>query len=137
MPRHAAPPDLYPPTYGRLFRRHPAALCGIARPWEHRARAAGAAQIRRPRYPGGRDPRNRLRAFRVERAGTSPRFVRTAKAWGVTRNDLLIAILLAALSPLIGEARREQRRHELAVASIVNLRRDLGCRATTRPSASS
>jgi hypothetical protein len=78
----------------------------------------------RPRFPGGHDPRNAAALFRVDTQHFAT-FASTAKAWGVTRNDLLIAILLAALSPFVGEARRGQRRHELAVASIVNIRNDL------------
>ena len=48
-----------------------------------------------------------------------------AKAWGVTFNDLLLACLLLALSPLAGGRRSAPRRNRLAVASILNMRRDL------------
>jgi len=48
-----------------------------------------------------------------------------AKAWGVTFNDLLLACLLQALSPLAAGRRGATRRNRLAVASILNMRRDL------------
>lgn len=48
-----------------------------------------------------------------------------AKAWGVTFNDLLLACLLQALSPLAARRRSAPRRNRLAVASILNMRRDL------------
>jgi hypothetical protein len=51
-----------------------------------------------------------------------------AKAWGVTFNDLMLACLLQALSPLAASRRSAARRNRLAVASILNMRRDLGPR---------
>jgi hypothetical protein len=48
-----------------------------------------------------------------------------AKAWGVTFNDLLLACLLLALSPLAARRDGTARRNRLAVASILNMRRDL------------
>jgi hypothetical protein len=51
-----------------------------------------------------------------------------AKAWGVTFNDLLLACLLQALSPLAASRHGAPRRKRLAVASILNMRRDLGPR---------
>ena len=53
----------------------------------------------------------------------------TAKAWDVTVNDLLLALLLQTLSPLTEERRGKARRNELAVASIVNIRGDCGAAA--------
>ncbi len=47
-----------------------------------------------------------------------------ARAWGVTINDLLTACLLQALSPLAEQRRGAPRRNRLAVASILNMRRD-------------
>ncbi len=118
----AAPPERYPPTYGRLFRRQArAALSGLS---SLGATVESLRKSARPRFPGGTAPRNAVAAFRVT-VHDFARLAGTAKAWGVTRNDLLTAILLVALSPFVGEARRGQRRSELAVASIVNLRHDL------------
>jgi hypothetical protein len=41
----------------------------------------------------------------------------------------LVAILMQALSPLTEERHAAKRRNELAIASIINLRRDFGYRA--------
>src|SRR5207237_8969879 len=46
-----------------------------------------------------------------------------AKDWGVTLNDLCLAILLQSLARVVPRQPDTARRHELAVASIVNLRR--------------
>ena len=79
----------------------------------------------RPRYPGGTDAHNAFAYFRLEPSELAA-LVSTAKAWGVTVNDVLLAMLLQVLEPLAGERAPTQRRRELAVASIVNLRRDFG-----------
>ena len=42
----------------------------------------------------------------------------------MTQNDLMIAMLMQALSPLTDARHRERRRNELAIASIMNLRRE-------------
>jgi hypothetical protein len=113
------PPDLYPPTYARLFLNNfgyfyvgqfslPAMI--------NRARRAV-----RPRYPYGESPENafaHVRLSATERAA----LVRTAKAWGVTLNDLMLAVLLTALGPEVGERDPAQRRNEIAIASVINLR---------------
>ncbi len=52
--------------------------------------------------------------------------MRAAKTWGVTQNDIFVTILLKVLSPLAERRRAEPARRELAVASIVNIRRDFG-----------
>ena len=45
-----------------------------------------------------------------------------ARGWGVTLNDALIALLLLAQDAQMPDRDRAKRRHELAVASIMNLR---------------
>ena len=118
----------YPATAGRLFRRQPhAALLGLGR---MRDMVASCRRSVRPRYPGGADPRNGFAYCRVEAAQFAA-LVRTAKKWGVTVNDLLMAILLQALEPVVGERQATERRRELAVASIVNLRQNFGYDAVT------
>ena len=121
----APPPrllDRYPPTYGRLFFRHAAsALRGLR---FMPAMAASCRRTVRPGYPRGADPRNGFAYRRLD----SPKvtvLVNIARAWGVTVNDMLLAILLKALEPFAGDRFPAQARHELAVASIVNLRGDL------------
>jgi hypothetical protein len=121
-------PLRYPATTGRLFRREPrAALRGIRR---MRETIASCRRSVRPRYPGGTDPRNGFAYVRLE----APEFAAmrgAAKGWSVTVNDLLMAILLQTLEPIVGERPTAERRREIAVASIVNLRRDFGYDATT------
>lgn len=113
----------YPATCTRLFRRHPGALlAGIRRLGEM---AGSARRSVRPRYPRGSDLHNGFAHCRIEPA----EFValrRTAKTWNVTVNDLLLAVLLDTLAPVVGERPPAERRRELAVASIVNLRGDFG-----------
>ena len=48
-----------------------------------------------------------------------------ARDWGVTLHELLTACLLLALSPMAARRDGDGRRRELAVASIMNMRRDL------------
>ena len=119
---------LYPATTRRLLRLHSgAAIRGLRR---MRDIAASARRSVRARYPGGADPRNGFAYCRVE----APEFaavVGAAKEWGVTVNDLLLAILMQALDPVVGERPSDKRRHELAVASIVNIRHDFGYDAMT------
>jgi hypothetical protein len=122
----AAPPeplDRYPATYRRLFVRHAArALRGL------RALPEMVASCRRsvrPVYPRGEDPATGFAYRRLDPPQLAA-LVRTARAWRVSVNDLLLAILLQALDPFAGERTPARSRHELAVASILNLRHDLG-----------
>jgi hypothetical protein len=52
--------------------------------------------------------------------------IRTAKRWGITLNDLFLTLLLKSLSPLAIRRFSAKRRRLMTVASIVNIRRDLG-----------
>jgi len=52
------------------------------------------------------------------------RFREAARQWGVTLNDIFLAMALIALAPLTPE-RLESRRRHVAVASIMNIRREL------------
>jgi len=124
----AQPLLLYPATTSRLFRRHAGAMIrGFRR---MRGIAASARRSMRARYPGGADPRNGFFYARLE----PPEFealLHAAKRWGVTVNDVLMAILMQALEPVVGERPSAKRRREIAVASIVNVRRDFGYDALT------
>ncbi len=116
------PLDRYPRTYRRLFLRHAGrALRGL------RALPEMVASCRRsvrPVYPRGEDSATGFAYRRLDPPEVAA-LVRTARAWRVTVNDLLLAILLQALEPFAGERDPTRARHELAVASIFNLRRDL------------
>jgi hypothetical protein len=121
------PGDRYPAPYGRLLARHAGAyLRGLP---AIRAIAADCRRGYRPRYADPADGRNGFVLAQVG-AGAWQAATRTAKAWGATPNDLLLALLLDALSPLAAGRRGETRRTQLAVASILNLRRDFQPPAT-------
>ncbi len=117
------PLERYPPTYRHLFLRHAWTLLrGVP---QLRGMAASCRRSVRPPYSHGEDPHNAF-AYRRLDAAEFAAIQRAAKRWGVTLNDILLALLLEALSPLAGERDPKRARHELGVASIVNLRRDLG-----------
>jgi NRPS condensation-like uncharacterized protein len=65
-------------------------------------------------------------AFSYHRIGAAQLagLLRTAKALGVTFNDLLVSCLLLALSPAAVGRREGRQRTELAVAAIANIRQD-------------
>ena len=52
--------------------------------------------------------------------------IRAAGAWGLTRNDLLIALLLKALAPEVPDRLQAKRRREIAIASVINIRGEFG-----------
>ena len=112
-------PKLYPPTYRRLFLRR---LASVVRGLAHLPSLAESCR-RSWRAPchGERDARNAFLCFRVDPAGLEA-LRRAARSWQVTVGDLFLATLLTALDPITSERRAAERRKELAVASIVNLR---------------
>lgn len=113
---------LYPATYRTLFLRHPlwalGALAGLPR------MVAASRRALRPGYADACDAHNAFKYFRIGPQETRA-LVGAGKAWGVTVNDLLMASLLCALAPLSADRRRAARRNQVAVAAIVNIRRDL------------
>jgi hypothetical protein len=117
------PPELYPPTFARLIARHAAAFVrGLgALP----AQIASSRRGARPKYLDTADGSNGFTHVRLTPIETSALLER-AKAWGVTFNDLMLAVLLAVIAPAVRGQRGSRRRREVAVASIVNLRGALG-----------
>ena len=114
-------PQRYPRTYSRLFLRHLRnTIAGLARLL---SLVASCRRSFRAPCRAGRDPANSFLSARVGHSEFSA-VVRTAKAWGVTVNDLFLAALLLALAPLAAKRSAAHHRKELAVASIVNLRRE-------------
>lgn len=111
-------PRVYPRTFSRLFLRHLShALRGLAR------LPSMVASCRRSCRAPCRVDRPATNAFVVS-AVAAPEvssLLRTAREWGVTLNDLLLAMVLLALAPLAPE-RGRKKRNELGVGSIVNLR---------------
>lgn len=121
-PRPAQPPlERYPATYRSLFLRRPSwllhALADLPRAIGRSRRAY------RPRFSDIEEARNEFVLLQLTPHQLG-RVLRAAKAWGVTLNDLLLALLLQALAPHTEPRRREPRRRGLAVSSIMNMRQD-------------
>lgn len=118
--------ERYPATYRALARRRPAAvlkaLAALPRT------LAGARRTLRPRHANADDQYNAFKHFSLG-PGALAGLRGAGKAWGVTFNDLVMASLLRALTPLAAERIRMPGRRELAVASIVNIRADFGAAA--------
>ncbi len=117
----AAAPPLYPKTYRSLFVRRPLDVVRALAAFP--ALIAASRRAARPRYSADDDHYNGFLLVRLEAASVA-RMAAVAKSWGVTRNDLLLAVLMLALAPRAQKRWQARRRRELAVASIVNLRRD-------------
>jgi hypothetical protein len=79
----------------------------------------------RVRFERVDDRRNAFRSLHLGAAQTQA-LRAAAHGWGVTLHELLTACLLLALSPLVTRRGGTARRQELAVASIMSMRRDLG-----------
>jgi protein-S-isoprenylcysteine O-methyltransferase Ste14 len=123
----APAPELYPPTYRALFIRHPMAalrsLLALPR------LVASARHAYRPPCSDADDLSNAFISFQLDRGQTQALHA-IRKAWGATLNDVLLAILLQALSPTATGRRAARRRNELAIASILNMRSDFDGNAT-------
>lgn len=78
----------------------------------------------RPRYQDVDDQRNGFTRFMLEPAALG--WLRAAgKSWGVTLNDLFLALLLHSLAPMAA-SRHQARRRKMAAGCIVNVRKDMG-----------
>jgi hypothetical protein len=115
----AKPLRLYPRTHAHLFARHPLHFAlGLAR---LPRLAQSCRRTIRPRYRNVEDGHNGFAFCWLE--PPQYRALRdAAKAWGVTLNDALMALLLLAQDAAMPRRDMTKRRHELAVASIINLR---------------
>ena len=112
-------PQRYPRTFSRLFLRHlRRTVAGFAR---LPSLALNCRRAFRAPCRAGQDPANGFLSARIGHPAFAA-VVRTAKAWGVTVNDLFLAALLLALAPVAAKRATSHHRKELAVASIVNLR---------------
>lgn len=113
----------YPVRYRNVFARHPgwALRALLALP----SLAASNRRAFRLRLSQAQDVANGFVRLRLEPPQLRA-LLAACHAWGVTLNDLLLAALLLALSPLAEARRREARRRQIAVASIMNIKRDIG-----------
>ena len=117
-----APPDVHPRGYARLFLRN--AVAFYLGQFSLPAMILRARRSIRPRYPYGDAGENAFLSLVVPPAAHAA-IGRTAREWGVTQNDLLVAMLLKAVAPEIEGRDRHQRRHEIAIASVFNIRREV------------
>jgi hypothetical protein len=119
QPTHAAPLRRYPRTHAHLFLRSPLRFArGLTRLPEL---ARSCRRTVRPHYRAIDDGRNGFTFCWLSLA--QYRALRTAaKAWDVTLNDALMALLLVAQDAMMPGRDLALPRHELAVASIINLR---------------
>ena len=128
-PPHAlARLERYPSTYARLFAKHlPQLVRGLlALP----GLLAGWRSAIRPHVARPGDGTNGYVHFALDAAGFT-RMRAAAKAWKVTVNDVLLAVVLRAVAPLAAQRHHTGRRTQVALASIVNVRADFQPPATT------
>ena len=119
LPAGHRPPDAYPGTYAKLFARN--ALAFYVGQYMLPGMLLRARRAFRPLYPHGEDQYNAFASFELTpqvHAG----IVRASRAWGVTRNDLMLAMMLCAISPEVEGRRGATRRNHIAIASVINLR---------------
>lgn len=122
-PKPSEPPDLCPPRHDRLLRQSPVLLGRklAALPASFRA----LRRCSRPHCREAQNLRNGVALFSLD-SDEFHRLTGAAKVLEVTLHDLFLALLMKALSPLAASRRRAARRRNLALGTIVNLRRDLG-----------
>jgi hypothetical protein len=119
LPADHRVPEIYPPTYAGLFARNAGRF--YLGQYMLPGMLLRAGRAFRPLYPHGDDKYNAFTSFELApdvHAGVA----RAAKAWGVTRNDLMLALMLCAISPEVEQRRGAARRNEIALASVINLR---------------
>jgi hypothetical protein len=117
-----APPTLYPPSYVRLFAKN--ALAFYVGQYLLPGMLLRARRAFRPRYPHGESKYNAFTSFELPQESYAA-VVRTAKQWGVTLNDILLAMLLCSLSPEVKDRFTAKRRKEIAIASVINIRHEV------------
>ncbi|MGH8800867.1 MAG: hypothetical protein ACREX6_01040 [Casimicrobiaceae bacterium] len=118
-PRPVERLQLYPNTHWPLFLQHPLRVArAIAR---MPSMAQSCRRTLRPHYRDIADGHNGFALHRLDAAELDA-LRRSARRWGVTFNDLLLALLLLARDTQTRARLGAGRRCELAAASIMNLR---------------
>ena len=115
-------PGLYPRAYARLFARN--ALAFYVGQYLLPGMLLRSRRAVRPRYPHGDSKYNAFTSIELA-PDVYANVRRTAKRWGVTLNDMLLAMLIRALSAEIPGRLAAKRRREIAIASVINLRGEL------------
>ncbi len=131
-PAPAAAPADAAPTYRRLFLRHPG--WGLRMLLSLPQSTAATRRAHRPPVPADDDGSDGFVSLRLDAARTAALHA-ALQRWDVTLNDALLAALMLGVAPLAEARLRQPRRREIAVASIMNIRRDFGpaARRSTAP----
>lgn len=122
LPAGGTRPSRYPPGYAKLFAKN--ALAFYIGQYMLPGMLLRSRRAFRPRYPHGDGKHNAFTSIELPPVLYSA-VVRTAKQWGVTLNDLLLAMLLCSLSPEVKERFTAKRRKEIAIASVINIRSEV------------
>jgi hypothetical protein len=114
--------DLYPDARAHLVRRHPMVVARKLLGFP--AQMRDMRQSHRPQY---RDAANMTIGFVCFSLPAEDlcALVAAAKSWGVTVNDLFMALLMKALSPCAAARAQARKRRSISIGCIVNLRKDL------------
>jgi NRPS condensation-like uncharacterized protein len=114
--------DLYPESRARL--RHHSVV--VAR--KFLSLPVQTLNLRRSHRAPCRDANNMANGFAFFSLESKElrQVVTAAKSWNITVNDLLMALLMKSLSPLLTERAQARRRRKISLGCIVNLRKDLG-----------
>lgn len=113
--------DCHPARHDRVVRSHPGVVARnlLAAPSSFRT-------MRRSFRPPIRDADdlNVRFTFMPLTEKVLPAMIKQSKSWGVKVHDLLLALLMKALSPIAAGRFHETRRRNISLGSIVNVRRD-------------
>lgn len=115
------PMEVYPKSRDGLL-RHPVLLFNKLRSLP--GMVLSMRRSNRPTYHNAADPRNGFSHFTLPPDGLA-KLIQAGKAWGVTVNDLFLALLMRSLARAVGDLEK-QRRNRMSLGCIVNLRRELG-----------
>lgn len=115
--------ELYPDSRAHLLRRHPLAVVHKLLNLPRQVRDLRHSQ--RVRFHDVNDMANGFACFSLA-AEELQSLLAAAKLWGVTLNDLLLALLLKSVSPFSAQRAQARKRRMISLGCIVNLRKDLG-----------
>lgn len=115
-------PDISSAPCGNVLFSHPGAFAA-----KLAALPSLIGEMRRSCRPVYRDPSDMHNGFALlpVRPQDLRGLIDTAKAWSITVNDLLLAILMKSCALLATRRERATRRKKISVGCIVNTRRDL------------
>jgi NRPS condensation-like uncharacterized protein len=122
LPSLSAPLDLYPRGPGTFLSRHPGYL--LKRLSTLPSSMGDLRRSSRPRYQDVMDQTNGVILFSLD-SGCFQTLLKTSKRWGVTLNDLFLALVMKSLSSFASRRFSSTRHRKMSVGSIVNIRRDL------------